>query len=195
MTKLTFIALFLALLSATGCKKTTSTDAGVADSGEAMDSAVMHDAGGTSDSAVLDAGTTADSAVVADLGSELDAGDAPDAGEVDSGTDADAGPCSFYDTAIRTCGVDDDCRAELHQINCCGTVLSYAVNVWSVTTVEMDEPTCRASYPHCGCPTQQTMTDSGEVVTDPTMVNVACVSVGPHNYCKTYINNRPPNLR
>lgn len=48
-----------------------------------------------------------------------------------------------------------------------------------------------ASYPRCRCPARLPTTDSGEMVTDTSAVNAACVPRGPTMVCLTYVSTRP----
>jgi hypothetical protein len=50
---------------------------------------------------------------------------------------------------------------------------------------------CAATYPICECPSYPQRTDSDEVASDPSAIQLACVSRGPRNVCLTYITERP----
>jgi hypothetical protein len=95
------------------------------------------------------------------------------------------------DTLQRNCSRDDDCGFAIHQTDCCGNTLAMGVRASEVTRFEALEPICRDSYPACGCPARPTQTDSGETVTDPSTVQVGCISRGPAGFCMTYVSMRP----
>lgn len=101
--------------------------------------------------------------------------------------------CAVISTLARTCTSDASCFVALHQINCCGTEVATGLSTSERTRFEMLEPVCRASYPACGCPTMQTTTDTGELVTDPSQVRVGCIARGPAGICMTYVTTRPPD--
>lgn len=161
-------------------------------------------AGCDEDTTPGDAGTNMDAGSSTDAGSSGDdAGNASDGGGTDDGGAGDdaapgdggnAGACDFFDGLERGCGTDMNCGVVTHQVDCCGTEIARGVNHAEVTRFGMLEPACRASYPACGCAAQPTMTDSGEVVTDPGSVQVACVAQGPENVCMTYVTMRPMDV-
>lgn len=136
---------------------------------------------------------TTDAAIGTDGGRDDDAATGTDGGPNDAGpapSDAGASPCSYVDTLDRGCSADTDCTVGLHQTNCCGS--SVMIGYRSThTEVPALESQCMASYPACGCPSMLPTTDSGEIVTDTSMVHAACVGVGPTTQCRTYVNNRP----
>jgi hypothetical protein len=168
----------------TGCPEATTPE----------DAAVAPDAFSGGDAL---SGGDAFSAV--DAFAEVDAFSAVDAfAEVDAfaGTDASVGDvgamqCAFVDMLQRTCSSDEDCGFAIHQTDCCGNTLAMGVRASEVARFEALEPSCRASYPDCGCPARPTQTDSGETVTDPTTVQVGCISRGPAGFCMTYVAMRP----
>jgi hypothetical protein len=135
---------------------------------------------------------TGDSGSTVDAASGTDAASATDAGPPTADTGSSA--CAYVDTLDRSCASDTDCTVGLHQTNCCGSSVMIAYRS-THTEVPALESQCMASYPACGCPAMLPTTDSGETVTDTSMVHAACVSVGPTMVCRTYVNNRPPNGR
>ncbi len=168
--------------SDTGTKDTGTTDAGTTDAGTpdaGTTDAGTPDAGATdagiADSGTPDAGTP--DAGAPDAGTP-DAG-APDAGTADAGTtDAgttDAGPapdtsgvvCSGtkpkFPKFAKTCTVDSDCVARLHQTNCCGTQVAHAVAKSHSDAYDAAEKACTSQYPACGCASQPTVAEDGHV--------------------------------
>lgn len=113
---------------------------------------------------------------------------------LDTGVDA-GGPCAYVDTIDRTCSTDADCHVGLHQTDCCGSSVMIAFRDTQHGLYASSESACMASYPGCGCPAMLPTTDSGETVTDTSMVLSGCITVGPGGRCETYIANRPPNGR
>lgn len=138
-----------------------------------------------------DAATGGDTGAGSDAGAGTDATASSDAGTsvVDSGA-----ACDYVDGLDRTCSVDTDCAVGLHQTDCCGSSVMIGYR-GTQTTVPAMESACMASYPACGCAAMLPTTDSGETVTDTSLVQVACVTVGPTAVCRTYVTMRPPNGR
>jgi hypothetical protein len=111
----------------------------------------------------------------------------------DTGTPIDAAAvCSFIDSVDRSCTSDTDCVVRLHQTDCCGNSVMVGVNQSAAAQFAVDESACMASYPGCGCPAMLPTTDSGETVTDTSMVQAGCISRGPGSVCLTYVTMRPP---
>lgn len=106
-------------------------------------------------------------------------------------TDA-ASACSFIDSVDRSCTSDTDCVVRLHQTDCCGNSVMVGVNQAAAAQFAVDESACMASYPGCGCPAMLPVTDSGETVTDTSMVQAGCITRGPGSVCLTYVTMRPP---
>jgi hypothetical protein len=92
------------------------------------------------------------------------------------------------------CAADGSCAFALHQINCCGTLAAVGFNVSENETFAAAEDACRASYPRCRCLAGPTMTDSGEIASDISVVQVGCITQGPAKYCRTYVTMRPPDV-
>lgn len=57
------------------------------------------------------------------------------------------------------------------------------VNHSQVDAYNAAEKICESQYPPCGCMSQPTKTDSGQVVSDPSKVQVEC----KNGVCTTYI--------
>ncbi len=121
---------------------------------------------GTTDAAQGDVGP-------ADAGGDVGISDAEgsDASRADAGQ-ADAGPvpgvvCMGNKPAFppfsKACAVDADCVAVTHQINCCGTDIALAVAKSEATAYQAAEATCRAQYPGCGCASEPTVAEDGQI--------------------------------
>lgn len=143
----------------------------------------------------IDGGGDSDGGGGSDAGPGSDGGGGTDDGGAsgDAGPPIDGGddPCGAVDALPRTCSTDEDCDAVLHQSDCCGTLVARGISSDARMTFDLLEPVCRASLPACDCPAQPTMTDNGEVVTDPSAVQVACVARGPTMRCVSYVSMRP----
>jgi hypothetical protein len=143
-----------------------------------MDSGAAADAG----SSRLDAGPARDSSAAIDA-NIADSGRAPDAGAFPG--------CEFVDALDDFCTEDGDCTFGIHQTDCCGNSHAVGFNTSDRARFDAWEPLCAATYPICGCPSYPPRTDSDEVATDPSAIQLACVSRGPRNVCLTYITERP----
>ncbi len=137
-----------------------------------------------------DAGARLDSGTSHADGATADASPATDAGSVDGGP-----ACAFIDGIDRHCLSDGECASATHQTNCCGTEIITGISASESARFATLEAACVASYPGCGCASGPTTTDSGETVTDPSAVQVGCITRGPGGVCMTYVTTRPPNGR
>jgi len=165
----------------------TTPDAGNTPDGGTPDGSVQQDAVVDDSSVVDDMGATLDASTELDGSTELDATTSDDAS-----IDTDGGNlCEFANSLDGSCSVDEDCRILVHQFNCCGDTVAIGVNLAQSESAAADEVICRDTYPHCGCPTHQTTTDSGESVAFGSEANVACVSRGATAVCLTYVSMRP----
>lgn len=127
-----------------------------------------------------------------DTPSAIDAPTSRDApAPVDAPLDGAASTCAYVDTIDRSCSVDEDCVAVLHQTDCCGSSVMIGIRNTAYPEYGASEPACMASYPACECPAMLPTTDSSETVTDTSTVRAACVSRGPRAVCLTYITMRP----
>lgn len=123
--------------------------------------------------------------------------------DASSRLDGDAGPpqpdagsaCAQIDALDRHCTTDADCTYAIHAADCCGTYAAIGFAAYEADEYATLEPLCEASYPACGCAARPTMTDSGEMVSSPPEVHVACVTRGTGAVCVTYVAMRPPNGR
>ena len=135
----------------------------------------------------------ADGGPLADSGpGAVDAAPA-DAGSFDVGL-FDAAPieaCDFATMLDRSCGVDGDCAFALHTTDCCGNSIVTGFNSSESATFGARESACDETYPACGCPAFGPTADSMELVTDPSAVQVGCISRGPRSFCMTYVTTRP----
>lgn len=137
--------------------------------------------------------------VADDASSRLD-GDAGPPFDVGASRDAEAHPdagsaCAQIDALDRHCTTDTDCSSAIHAADCCGTYAAVGFAGYEADEYATLEPLCEASYPACGCAARPTMTDSGEMVSSPSDVQVACVIRGTGAVCMTYAVMRPPNGR
>jgi hypothetical protein len=135
-----------------------------------------------------------------DAGRERDAGSIViDAGPIDAGPPFDAGnPCSAALEIDRTCTLGDDstCAAVLHHVDCCGTYISLGITESERGRFANIERICEGTYPACGCAASPTVTDSGEMFTDPAEVVLAgCIAIPGGTRCMTYIATRPMDTR
>jgi hypothetical protein len=126
-----------------------------------------------------------DAGVPFDVGASEDGEAAPDAGSA----------CAQIDALDRHCVIDADCSSAIHAADCCGTYAAIGFAAFEAAAYAMLEPLCDASYPACGCAAGPTMTDSGETVSSPSDVHVACVTRGASAVCLTFVAMRPPNGR
>ncbi len=83
----------------------------------------------------------------------------------------------------RSCTSDSECAAETHQVDCCGTMVITGVGQSETVAYTAAEKLCESQYPACGCAAQQTRTDSGQTVTDPSKVRAVCQK----GICTTYL--------
>lgn len=133
---------------------------------------------------VFEAGVSDDASAASDAG----------ASEDDAQARADAGStCAQVDALDRGCATDADCVSAIHAADCCGTYAAIGFASSEADDYARLEPLCDASYPPCGCAARPTTTDSGEMVSSPSDVRVACVTRGTGAVCLTYVAMRPPN--
>lgn len=167
------------------------------------------DTNGSGDAGLaIDGGSGSDSGAVADTGVGLDAGEADDAGSDDAGIGEDAAvdggsapacagtECAGYPASFeRGCtlgagGADVNCAAELHQIDCCGTMRAIGINHGVVGTAFCPaEAACRATYPDAACDPGPITTDTGDTTTDTSTIHVRCniPAGGTVGTCETYV--------
>jgi hypothetical protein len=126
------------------------------------------DDGGSGDAAPSDAGPD-------DAGPD-------DAGSVDGGGPRDAGPIvcgagggGTFPDFDRSCSRASDCEVVLHQVDCCGTQVAWAIAKDEVPTFTASEAACRGMYPACGCPAMATTADDGTVDEGSTAARTRCV--------------------
>ncbi len=159
-------------------------DAAAADAGSSGDDAGATDGGG----ALADASVSADAS--SGDGGATDASTA-DGGAVDGGAVDGGGVCDFVGGLSRGCSADANCIVAIHQVDCCGTLTAVGLNHSERDPFDTAEAACLATYPACGCAGSPTTTDSGEIATDTSSIQVGCISRGPAGVCMTYVSTRP----
>jgi|GEM_PF-1260620 len=120
----------------------------------------------------------------------LDAGpDSSDSSDVpaDSVPDATAISCGgaepFFPEFSKACAGLEDCAYGLHQTDCCGNRVAVGLAGTEVAAFAAAETTCRAQYPHCGCPQGPIVAEDGVPAFDEADVRVDCVG----GACQTFV--------
>jgi hypothetical protein len=85
----------------------------------------------------------------------------------DAGSDAPAylacmDSMGQLDDSLKTCQSDADCVLLLEQLDCCGTILFVGVAQTAAAMFATCESAWVASFPGCGCATNQNRTEDGK---------------------------------
>jgi len=94
-----------------------------------------------------------------------------------------ASACQAIAALDRSCSTNDDCVAEQHVANCCGTLRDIGVRASQAAAFATLEAACVASYPACRCPVVATTTDDGSIIKSDAKAGVACVA----GVCTTFV--------
>jgi hypothetical protein len=78
-----------------------------------------------------------------------------------------------------------------HQTDCCGSFHAWGIAGDESASFDTQEAACRNTYPLCECAMSPTSTDSGETSIAGDDVQVGCISEGPSQVCRTYVEMRP----
>ncbi len=109
----------------------------------------------------------------------------PDAAS-DAAEDASRMGCApdFLDGFEKGCTNDESCTFVEHQTNCCGTIVVVGINHSEIDRFLEEEEACASMYPACGCASEPTMTEDGNIVTEESPAMVRCDDDGT---CRTYV--------
>ena len=67
-----------------------------------------------------------------------------------------------------------DCRAAIHQINCCGSRAAIGINYLEQERFDEAEAICEAQYPACDCFDRGILADDGQSTFDAARVAAFC---------------------
>ncbi len=85
-----------------------------------------------------------------------------------------AGPSSTFPSFDRTCAGDSDCVAVHHTTDCCGNESVMGIAASEQARFDVDEASCEAMYPGCGCAAGPPTADDGTTSLDGTNVTATC---------------------
>jgi hypothetical protein len=73
-----------------------------------------------------------------------------------------------------SCGDGRDCRAAIHQIDCCGSRRALGINYLEEDRFNEAEAVCEAQYPACECPDRGILADDGQSTYEAADVGAFC---------------------
>lgn len=90
--------------------------------------------------------------------------------------------------AYKNCQSADDCEVRLHTVNCCGTMQYVGVSKSDAEAFAACEQAWTESLPECGCASQPTTAEDGNLAPDPSLVVVECTDFTMSGgICKTRV--------
>ena len=94
-----------------------------------------------------------------------------------------SGACQAVVALDRACTTSADCVAVSHTTNCCGQEHVFGLRASEQARFSALEAQCDATYPACGCATQQPFADDGSRLQFQQAAGVTCVE----GQCTTFV--------
>jgi hypothetical protein len=83
-------------------------------------------------------------------------------------------PPPIFPTFDNSCNDGRDCRAAIHQIDCCGSRMALGINYLEEARFNEAEAICEPQYPRCRCADRGILADDGNSTYEPDDVAAFC---------------------